>query len=102
VCAYCAAHDVWKDFASGIVFSICDIICNKTPVDRVNAVLEPLAKDPNRAEIMDLFTHEQYFWPFYKDYVPDHFQRLDATLRWVTERGYKPVFFHEGFLGGRV
>ena len=53
------------------------------------------------AEIMDLFTHEQYFWPFYRNYIPDHPQRLDATIRWVTEHGYKPVFFHEGFLGGR-
>ncbi len=24
----------------------------------------------------------------------------DIALRWVTERGYKPVFFHEGLLGG--
>jgi len=24
-----------------------------------------------------------------------------AAIRWVTEHGYKPVFFHEGFLGGR-
>jgi len=22
--------------------------------------------------------------------------------RWVTEQGYKPVFLHEGFLGGRA
>lgn len=50
-------------------------------------------------EIIDLFTHEQYFWPFYKSYVPDHAQRLDAAIRWVTEHGYKPVFFHEGLLG---
>jgi hypothetical protein len=50
---------------------------------------------------MDLFTHEQYFWPFYVNYVPDHFKRLEATIQWVTEHGYKPIFFHEGFLGGR-
>ena len=61
--------------------------------------LEPLAADPNRAEIMDLFTHEQYFWPFYARYLPDHAQRLEAAIRWVTERDYKPVLFHEGFLG---
>ena len=29
----------------------------------------------------------------------DHFQRVDTALRWVTEQGYKPVFYHEGFLG---
>jgi hypothetical protein len=88
------------DFNSGIVFSNIDIICNSTPIERITPTLGPLAKDPNRAEIMDLFTHEQYFWPFYHNYIPDHAQRLDAAIRWVTEHGYKPVFFHEGFLGG--
>jgi hypothetical protein len=49
---------------------------------------------------MLLLTHEQYFWPFYKNFIPDHEQRLEVALRLVTERGYKPVFFHEGLLGG--
>jgi len=96
---YVATHDAWKDFHSGIVFSRVDIVCNSTPIDRIVPTLEPLTKDPNTAEIMDLFTHEQYFWPFYKNYIPDHPQRLDTAIRWVTEHGYKPVFFHEGFLG---
>ncbi len=92
-------HNAWKDFRSGIVLSRCDICCNLTPLDQIAATLEPPSKDPNLAEIMDLFTHEQYFWPFYVNYIPDHAQRLDATIRWVTEHGYKPVFYHEGFLG---
>ncbi len=99
---YLSRHDAWKDFDSGIVFSRVDIVCNNVAVDRIAGTLEPLAKDPNTAEIMDLFTHEQYFWPFYHNYVPDHAQRLDTAIRWVTERGYKPVFLHEGFLGGRM
>jgi hypothetical protein len=92
-------HDCLMDFDSGLVFSRVDIVCNNTPIDRIAPTLEPLAADPNHAEIMDLFTHEQYFWPFYSNYIPDHAQRLDATIRWVAERGYKPVFFHEGFMG---
>ncbi len=96
---YLSRHDALKDFASGIVFSSIDIVCNNTPLDRVVPTLEPLAADPGRAEIMDLFTHEQYFWPFYVRHIPDHAQRLDAAIRWVTEHGYKPVLFHEGFLG---
>jgi hypothetical protein len=98
---YLSRHDALMDFDSGIVFSRVDIVCNNTPIGRVVPTLEPLTKDPNQAEIMDLFTHEQYFWPFYSNYVPDHFQRLDAAIRWATEHGYKPVFFHEEFLGGR-
>jgi hypothetical protein len=34
-------------------------------------------------------------------YIPDHAQRIEAAIRWVTDHGYKPVFFHEGFVGGR-
>ena len=95
-------HEALKDFASGLVFSRVDIVCNNTPVEQVAATLQPLYDNPEQAEVMDLFTHEQYFWPFYQNYVPDHAERLDATIRWVTERGYQPVFFHEGFLGGPV
>jgi hypothetical protein len=99
---YLSRHDALMDFDSGIAFSKVDIVCNTTPKERIVPTLEPLAKDPNQAEIMDLFTHEQYFWPFYSNYLPDHFQRLDVAIHWVTEHGYGPVFFHEGFLGGPV
>jgi len=99
---YVSKHTAWKDFESGIVFSRVSIVCNGVPVDKIVGTLEPLTKDPNLAEILDIFTHEQYFWPFYMNYVPDHFQRLDTALRWATEQGYKPVFYHEGLLGGRV
>jgi hypothetical protein len=97
---YLSRHDALMDFGSGIVLSKIDIVCNETPVEHIVPTLEPLTKDPNCAEIMDLFTHEQYFWPFYSNYLPDHFQRLEVAIRWVTEQGYKPVFYHEGFLGG--
>ncbi|MDD4870503.1 MAG: hypothetical protein PHR77_08070 [Kiritimatiellae bacterium] len=98
---YLSHHDALKDFDSGIIFSRVDIVCNNVPIEKIASTLEPVAADPNRAEVMDLFTHEQYFWPFYRRYIPDHAQRLDAAIRFVAERGYKPVFFHEGFLGGQ-
>lgn len=96
---YLSRHDALMDFDSGIIFSKVDIVCNTTPKQRIVSTLEPLTKDPNSAEIMDLFTHEQYFWPFYRRYIPDHAERLETAIRWVTEHGYKPVFFHEGLLG---
>jgi hypothetical protein len=96
---YLWQHDCLKDFGSGIVFSRVDIVVNNTPIDRIAPTLEPLLSDPDHREIMDLFTHEQYFWPFYSNYIPDHPQRLDTAIRWVTEHGYRPVFLHEGFLG---
>ncbi len=98
-CEYLERHDALMDFDSGIAFSRVDIVCNNTPVDQIVPTLAPLAENPETAEIMDLFTHEQYFWPFYHNYVPDHFARLEEAIRWVTEQGYAPVHFHEGFLG---
>ncbi len=101
-CNYLARHDALKDFDSGIVFSTIYIVCNNTPVEQVVPTLTRLAKTPDTAEIMDLFTHEQYFWPFYSNYIPDHLQRCEAAIRWVTENGYEPVFYHEGLLGNCV
>ena len=93
-------HEALKDFTTGIVFSQVDLICNSTPVENIVPHLEQLAADPLRAEIMDLMTHEQYFWPHYPAHLPDHVRRLETALRWVTNHGYEPVFFHEGLLGG--
>lgn len=96
---YLSCHDAWKDFDSGIVFSHVDIVVNSTPLAKIIPTLQPRIEDPNQAEIVDILTHEQYFWPFYHNYIPDHFQRLETAVRWATERGHKPVFLHEGFLG---
>jgi hypothetical protein len=93
-------HDLLKDFASGIIFSKVDIVVNSTPLDRIVPTLEPLVADPRQGEIIDLLTHEQYFWPFYPNYLPDHARRMDRAIRFVTEHGYKPVFLQDGLLGG--
>lgn len=101
-CDYLWRHDALKDFDTGIVFSKIDLVCNCTPVDQIVPALARLAQDPDNAEVFDVFTHEQYFWDFYCNYIPDHAQRLDAALRWLTENGHAPVFFHEGLLGGEA
>ena len=90
----------WIDRDTGLAFSRIDLVINNTPLEQVAPRLEALVAQPAHAEILDLFTHEQYFWPFYQRYVPDHFQRCEAAVRWVTEQGFRPCWFHEGFLGG--
>jgi hypothetical protein len=95
--AYLSRHDLLKDFSSGLLFSRCDIVCNNTTVEKVEATLRPLMLNPATSEIMDIITHEQYFWPFYKDYRHDHFARCEATIRFCSDNGYAPVFFHKEF-----
>jgi hypothetical protein len=100
-CEWLARHDALRDFGSGITFSNCDIVINNTPLDQIAPALAASTASPQTSEVLDLLTHEQYFWPFYFNYVPDHAQRLDAALAWATQNGYEPVFFHEGLLGGK-
>jgi len=92
-------RDYWKDTAEDILFLHHDIVLNHVPPDKVAAFLDRVASDPHESEVMELIIHEQYFYPEYRGYEPDFQQRVERALEWVTRRGYKPVFFGEGFLG---
>ena len=51
-------------------------------------------------ETLNAASHEQYTFPYYPNYVPDHMERLAAAARGlVIDGGCKPVFFSEGLLG---
>ena len=98
-CDYLNKHDFLLDVDSGIVFSKMDMVINLVPLQDVVPTLEKTIADPNTAEFVDLMTHEQYFWPFYKNYIPDHWDRLDRAFAFLTERGYRPVFMNDPPLG---
>jgi len=88
-------NDLLKDFPSGIVFSKVDMVVNSTPLDQIVPTLEPLIVDPRQGGIIDLLTHEQYFWPFYKNHLPDHALRMERAIEFVTRHGYEPVFLQD-------
>ncbi|MBR5025965.1 MAG: hypothetical protein IKX48_12940, partial [Victivallales bacterium] len=50
-------------------------------------------------ECFGLGSHEQYTFPYYKNYVPDHLERIDTAARTAYEHGCKPVYYEQGFLG---
>lgn len=91
-------YDALKDFKNNIVYLKMDLTCNNTPIDQIEPILKDLAANPNQSEIMNIFTHEQYFWPFYYNYIPDHFERLEKAISWLSENNYAPVFFNDGVL----
>ncbi|MDD4869295.1 MAG: hypothetical protein PHR77_01950 [Kiritimatiellae bacterium] len=98
-CEYLSNHDGWMDYNSGLIFSKVEFVVNGTPLDQILPKLEKALANPNTAEVIDLLTHEQYFWSFYKNYLPDHPKRLDRAFAFLSERGYKPVFLDDGFYG---
>ncbi len=90
-------HDLLKDYDSGIVFSKVDMVVDNTPLDQVVPRLDPIMADPRQGEIIDLLTHEQYFWPFFHRYLPDMPQRLERAIAHVTRHGYQPVQLQDEF-----
>ena len=51
-------------------------------------------------EFFNCASHEQYTFPYYPNYIPDHMARLEEAARCMVEDGNcKPCFFSEGILG---
>jgi len=96
---YLSTHDYWKDMRTGIIFIRHDIVINTLKLDEIEPHLNEVAKNPHQSEIMELMIHEQYFYPGTRYYQPDFKEKVMTAIEWVTKRGYKPVFYDEGFIG---
>ena len=118
---YLSENKAIMDFESGIIFCSLDLLFNATPLNEIKPKLESIVINPRKIGVITLSTHEQYFWPQYKapstwfsddpsgamrrspgmmmeyKHIPDHFQRLEAGIKTITENGYKPVFLNESY-----
>ena len=100
---YVKKHKCYYDPSLGIFFvggSGC--CCNLTPLAEIKKRYDAqnvLAKK-NGFEIFSGATHEQYTFPFYPNYIPDHMARLEEAARCLAEDlGCKFIFFSQGLLG---
>jgi hypothetical protein len=98
---YLGARDYWKDMETDLLFVRHDIVLNSGPIEQIVPKLDATGADPHQAEVMELMIHEQYFHPSYHAYLKDYRQRVELALEWVTKRGYRSVFYEDGFLGSR-
>ncbi|MEW6356364.1 MAG: hypothetical protein AB1696_08570 [Planctomycetota bacterium] len=97
--AYLWERRVIHDMDYDITFMKGTVCCNRNPVGELLQQMEEKYASPHAIDILGIASHEQYSFPFYRNYLPDHFERMDSVCRSATEHGYKPVWFHEGFLG---
>ena len=73
------------------------VCCNLCPQDRIHQKFQELAANP--CDTISLMSHEQYSYPDYFNYLPDHLDRIELACRLITEAGYKPVYFAEHLAG---
>jgi hypothetical protein len=67
---------------------------------RLNNAVEKAASVGS--EVFNVGSHEQYTFPYYHNYIPDHMQRISKAAETMVELGCKPVFFAEGLLGNKA
>lgn len=78
------------------------IIVNLLPLEKIPRLFAETLKRADRygCDVFSAGGHEQYSFPYYFNYQPDHIQKLDETMRLMVEdAGCKPVFFQDGLLG---
>lgn len=91
-------HKVWHDYRCDITMGLENLVLNLEPLEQLDGKLKALFSDPAN-QTLHMLTHEQYCFPFYSSYLPDHFERMELMGKRAQEYGYKFVFFNEGFLG---
>ena len=96
--SYLGTHAAWFDFANKIMFCACDCTCNSEKLEEIPEGIKARVL-PRTEQIMSLSSHEQYSFPRYFNYQPDHLAKLEAAVKTAVELDYKPVFFCDGLLG---
>ena len=99
--SYLARHKVYYNPAIDMYIQLGTVCCNLLTQDvireRIAAQLELNGK--YGVETYSFASHEQYSFPFYPNYIPDHLDRIALTARLFHEAGYKGVFYPEGLFG---
>jgi len=66
-------------------------------LDTVHASYTAFANERPLYRFREMCVHEQYFYPHYKAYMPDYYERFETGIRWAVENGYEPCFATEAF-----
>lgn len=102
ITAYIREHQGWMDPNSGIIFynGVMPTTCEWIPTTQTEWLHHRKLDNPKQNLLINIAGHEQYWWPFYRNYKSDNFERWDTALRHVTEHGYKSIWIDDGFFGG--
>jgi len=101
--SYLDHHRSYYDPALGVFF-VADsgCCCNLVPLAEIPGRYARIFETAHLygTETFSGVSHEQYTFPYYPNYIPDHMQRIECAARClIAEGGCTPVFFSEGVLG---
>ena len=99
--SYLDSDRLYYDPLIGLFFFNCFACCNLTPMEELTARCRSAEEKFEEAgvEFCSFASHEQYSFPYYPNYLPDHLDRLERAARFMKESGSQAVFANEGLLG---
>lgn len=86
---------LWRDNKEKIIFVKSSIIIDTIKLQNINSFLDKYGENNITPPYVDLLVHEQYFYPFYKNYQKDYGEKLTAAIEWARQHGYTPGFISE-------
>jgi len=86
---------IWRDNQEGIIFARIALVINTVKLEEIVPYLDGLRSDSHKPAYIDLMIHEQYFYPFYKDYQPDYGKKVMTAVKWAVDNGYQAAFLSE-------
>ena len=85
-------YGLWKDHSLGMIFGKIDVVLDTMDIEAAAAFLDEAKAMYPKKGVMQVMTHEQYFYPTYCNYIPDYTQRILTACAWCQENGYTPAF----------
>ena len=88
-------YGMWYDKREDVVFSKLDVVLNTgTCEGNVEKLENAYATHPEKG-FWGFLMHEEYFYPFYRRYLPDFKERVTTALEWAEQKGLTPSFLTE-------
>lgn len=92
---YVGERDFWKDNVEDVLYGRIDAVLNLQRLDNIEEKLDEVSSKRGRAGFIEMVTHEQYFYDFYKGYLKDYQKITETACEWMKRHGYEPCLFEE-------
>lgn len=71
-----------------------EFMCNLLTAEQIREYLNSMYRKPGK-NIINFGSHEQYSYPYYSNYLPDHFERIETAVKSLHENGFESIFLSD-------
>ncbi len=88
-------RDIWKDNIEDIIYCHTDMVLNTIKLENIITWMDNYMEARPNSGFMHPMIHEEYYYPDYRNYIPDCGERVLTAIAHLYEKGYRSVPIHE-------